>query len=78
MASPCSLDLAQTTKTSAIGELEIHIFEPDKENPPLTFVAVVFIELGSDPASGSVNPKQPIRSPEAKPGKYFCLCSSLP
>ena len=28
ISSPCAADFAQTTKTSAIGELEIHIFEP--------------------------------------------------
>ena len=31
IASPCSLDFAQTTNTSAIGEFEIHIFEPVNE-----------------------------------------------
>ena len=78
IAFSCSLDFAHTTNTSAIGELEIHILEPDKRYPPSTFVAVVFIEPGSDPASGSVNPKQPINSPDANPGKYFNLCSSDP
>ena len=73
IASPCSFDFAQTTNTSAIGEFEIHILEPDKEYPPFTLLAVVFIELGSEPASGSVNPKHPISSPEASLGKYFCL-----
>ena len=27
---------------------------------------------------GSVSPKQPIASPEHKPGRNFCFCSSLP
>ena len=78
IASSCSFDFAQTTNTSAIGELDIHIFEPDNEYPPSTFIAVVFIELGSEPASGSVKPKHPINSPEANLGKYFNLCSSDP
>ena len=65
----CASDLAQITKTSAMGEFEIHIFEPEIRYPPETFFAKVFIELGSDPASDSVNPKQPIRLPFAISGK---------
>ncbi|MNT33617.1 hypothetical protein D3C72_1695530 [compost metagenome] len=30
MALPCASDFAQTTKTSASGALEIHIFEPTR------------------------------------------------
>ena len=74
----CLSDFAHTIKTSAIGELEIHIFDPDNSYPPSTFLAVVFIPPGSDPASGSVKPKQPIKSPLASFGKNFCFCSSLP
>ncbi len=33
---------------------------------------------GSEPWSGSVRPKQPIHSPLASLGRYFCFCSSLP
>ncbi len=36
------------------------------------------IEPGSDPASGSVRPKQPTFSPAAMPGSHSCLCSSEP
>lgn len=28
--------------------------------------------------TGSVKPKQPINSPLANNGKYFCFCSSVP
>ena len=33
---------------------------------------------GSEPASGSVSPKQPIVSPAAMPGSHSCFCSSEP
>ena len=33
---------------------------------------------GSEPASGSVRPKQPIASPAAMRGSHSCFCSSLP
>ena len=38
----------------------------------------VRIDPGSDPASGSVRPKQPISSPRARAGRYFAFCSSEP
>ncbi len=70
--------LAQTTKTSAIGELEIHILAPLSTQPPSTFLARVFMPPGSEPWSGSVRPKQPIHSPVASLGRYFLRCSSVP
>ena len=39
---------------------------------------LVVIPPGFEPWSGSVNPKQPIHSPEANFGKYFIRCSSEP
>ncbi len=33
---------------------------------------------GSEPWLGSVRPKQPIHSPEASFGRYFCFCASVP
>ena len=36
------------------------------------------MEDGSEPESGSVRPKQPIRSPAAMPGSHSCFCSSEP
>jgi len=33
---------------------------------------------GSEPAFGSVSPKQPIHSPVASFGRYFCFCASVP
>ncbi len=65
---PCS-SFAHIIKTSAIGELVIHVFEPLRRYPSLVFFAVVFIDAGSEPASGSVKPKQPIKFPFAISGK---------
>ena len=36
------------------------------------------IAPGSDPASGSVSPKQPTASPAAIRGSHSCFCSSEP
>ncbi len=69
--SPAS-SFAHTTSTSAIGELVIQVFEPFSRNPPSTAFARVRIEAGSDPASGSVSPKQPTNSPLRSFGRYFC------
>ena len=33
---------------------------------------------GSEPGFGSVRPKQPIHSPVASFGRYFCFCASVP
>ncbi len=33
---------------------------------------------GSEPWSGSVRPKQPIHSPLASLGRYFCFWASVP
>jgi hypothetical protein len=33
---------------------------------------------GSEPWFGSVRPKQPIHSPRASFGRYFCFCASVP
>ena len=76
MAPPSSF--AQTTNTSAIGELEIHIFAPESLKPPSTLFARVTIEPGSEPWFGSVRPKQPIHSPVASFGRYLRRCASLP
>src|SRR6266446_4863982 len=75
--SPAS-SLAQTTKTSAIGELEIHVLVPVRVYPPFAFFARVCIEPGSEPWLGSVRPKQPIHSPFASFGRYFLRCASVP
>ncbi len=40
--------------------------------------ARVIMLPGSEPWFGSVRPKQPIHSPVASLGRYFCLSASLP
>ena len=71
--SPAS-SFAHTSSTSAIGELVIQVFDPFSTNPPSTAFARVRIEAGSEPASGSVRPKQPTNSPVRSFGRYFCRC----
>ena len=69
---------AQTTATSAIEPLVIHIFVPFRTQSPPSRRAVVRIEPGSEPASGSVSPKQPSSSPACMGGSQRCFCSSVP
>ncbi len=69
---------AQTTATSAIVPLVIHIFRPLSTQSVPSRRAAVRIDAGSEPASGSVSPKQPIASPAAIFGSHSCLCASLP
>ena len=69
---------AQTTATSASEPFVIHIFVPLSTQSSPERLAVVRIEPGSEPASGSVRPKQPIASPAAMRGSQSCFCSSEP
>ena len=69
--------LAQTTNTSAIGLLVIHILAPFMMKPPSTGLARVSMLAGSEPWLGSVRPKQPTHSPVASLGRNFCFCASL-
>src|SRR5437588_739168 len=70
--------LAQTSATSAIEPLVIHILVPSSDHPPETRRARVCIAPGSLPAFGSVRPKHPIFSPAAIAGSQALRCSSLP
>ena len=56
----------------------IHIFCPETIQSEPSRRARVRIEPGSEPASGSVRPKQPIASPAAIRGSHSCFCSSEP
>ena len=68
-----------TTATSATEPLVIHILVPSRiQSPPGSRRAVVRIEPGSEPESGSVRPKQPMASPAAMRGSHSCFCSSEP
>ena len=71
--SPRSSVRAQTTATSATGALVIHIFVPlriqSASSPARARTARVRMFAGSEPASGSVSPKQPRVVPAAMPGR---------
>jgi hypothetical protein len=69
---------AQTTATSAIVPFVIHIFVPFRIQSEPSRRACVRIDPGSEPASGSVNPKHPIASPSCIGGSHRCFCSSEP
>jgi hypothetical protein len=56
----------------------IHIFAPFRIQSEPSCFARVRIEAGSEPASGSVRPKQPIASPACIAGSQRCFCSSEP
>ena len=66
-----ALDIARTAR-------DMHVFDPFRQKPPSTFFANVRMPAGSDPASGSVNPKHPIHSPLVSFGRYFSFCTSDP
>jgi hypothetical protein len=69
---------AQTTAMSAIVPFVIHIFVPFRIQSEPSRPACVRIEPGSEPASGSVRPKQPIASPACIAGSQRSFCSSEP
>ena len=58
--------------------LVIHCLEPLSTQSSPSRLAFVRMPDGSEPKSGSVSPKQPIRSPAAMPGSHCCFCSSEP
>src|ERR1700755_1147794 len=60
---------AHTTATSAADPLVIHILEPCRIQSSPSRLARVRIAAGSEPASGSVSPKQPSASPAAIRGQ---------
>ena len=66
---PSAWDFAQTMNTSAIGEFEIHVLVPMSLYPKAVFSARVVMADGSEPASASVRPKQPISCPLASLGR---------
>src|SRR3954462_14244243 len=60
---------AHTTATSAMPPLVIHCLEPLRTQSSPSRLAFVRMPDGSEPKSGSVSPKHPIRSPAAMPGR---------
>ena len=69
---------AQTVATSAMVPFVIHILAPLRIQSEPSRRAWVRIEPGSEPASGSVSPKQPIASPVCIGCSQRCFCSSEP
>ena len=69
---------AQTIAMSAIEPFVIHILVPFRIQSLPSRRACVRIVPGSDPASGSVSPKQPITSPVCIRGSHCSFCSSEP
>ena len=69
---------AQITATCATEASPIHRLVPVRiQSPPSRRAKVVMLD-GSEPAVGSVRPKQPIASPAAMAGSHCCFCSSEP
>ena len=69
---------AHTTATSATEPFVIHILAPFRIQSEPSRRAFVRIAPGSEPASGSVSPKQPSFVPAAICGSHCCFCSSEP
>src|SRR5581483_4311726 len=69
---------AQTVATSATVPFVIHIFDPFKIQSEPSRRAVVRIDPGSEPESGSVRPKQPMIEPSCMPVRKRCFWSSEP
>ena len=69
---------AQTVATSARLPLVIHILAPFRIQSPPSRTAWVRMLPGSDPASGSVSPKQPTARPDASRGSHSSFCSGEP
>ena len=76
--TPWSSVRAQTTATSAMVPLVIHILVPLSTQSPPSRRALVRMPAGLEPKSGSVRPKQPITSPAAMGGSQRRFCSSEP
>ena len=69
---------AQTIAMSAIVPFVIHILAPFRIQSEPSRLACMRIEPGSEPASGSVRPKQPMTSPVCMGGSQRSFCSSEP
>ena len=69
---------AQTSATSASVPFVIQAFDPESTQSLPSRRARVRMLAGSDPASGSVRPKQPMAVPAAMAGSQRAFCSSEP
>ncbi len=75
---PSMMALAVTVMSPATPAFVVKILLPLITHSSPSRTAVVLVAPASLPASGSVSPKAPIISPEARRGRYFCFCSSDP
>src|SRR5262249_21750475 len=73
-----SSHLAQTTATSAIEPLVIHIFSPLRPYLCPFFTARVNMPPGLEPNAGSWSPRQPMALPCCRRGSHLFFCSSEP
>src|SRR5690349_4331005 len=73
-----SSHLAQTTATSAMEPLVIHIFSPLRTYLFPFLTVRVSMPPGLEPNCGSVRPKQPMALPCWRSGSHLFFCASLP
>ncbi len=69
---------AKTSASLATLPSEMNILAPLMRQPPSIFTARVRWSAASEPAPGSVSPKQPNHSPLHSRGRYARFCSSVP
>src|SRR5260370_16225304 len=72
-----SSHLAQTTATSAMEPLVIHIFSPLSTYLLPFFTARVSMPPGFHPNSGSGKPNHPMTFPGSRHGAHLSFCASL-
>ena len=78
---PCVLSvIANTMHVSANPLFVVKIFPPFiiYSSVASSYTACVCCPAASDPAFGSVSPKQPVLLPSISGLKNFCFCSSVP
>ena len=68
---------ANTIAKSGITGPEIKCLDPFKIQSLPSFFALVFIDIISEPASGSVKAKSSLFSPVTQGSRYLFFCSSL-
>ena len=71
-------DLAATTAKSATPPFVMYILEPFRTQSPPTRLAVVLSADTSEPASGSVTARQPMRDPERAGRRNSSRCPAVP
>ncbi len=67
-----------TTPEMSVPALVMNCLAPSITHSPASSLARVCVLPASEPASGSVSPKAPSRSPAHSGGSHSRFCSSLP